>query len=35
MGSLFDHKYSQWGNRFLFITEPCLKPSEKSAIELS
>ena len=21
MGSLFDRKYSQWGNRFLLITE--------------
>ena len=28
MGSLFDHKLSQWGNKFLLITEACLKPSQ-------
>ena len=30
MDSLFDGKYSQWGNKFLPITEPYLRPSRKS-----
>ena len=33
MGSLFDGKYSQWGNRFLPITEANLEPSRKSKIK--
>ena len=33
MGSLFDSKYSQWGNRFLPITEVYLEPSQISTME--
>ena len=32
MDSLFDRKYSQWGNMFLLITEAHLEPSQKSTI---
>ena len=34
MGSLFDGKYIQWGNRFLPITEAYLEPIRKSTIKL-
>ena len=34
MGSLFDGKCSQWGNRFLPITEAYLEPSRKSTMKL-
>ena len=34
MGSLFNGKYSQWGYRFLPITEAYLEPSQKSRREL-
>ena len=34
MGSLFDRKYSQWGNRFLLTTEAYLEPSWKATMEL-
>ena len=35
MGSLFDGKYSQRGNRSLPITEAYLEPSPKSSMESS
>ena len=34
MGSLFDRKYSQWGNRFLLITEAHLEPSRNATMEV-
>ena len=34
MDSLFDGKHSQWGNRFLPITEACLETSRKSTVKL-
>ena len=34
MGSLFDGKYSQWGNRFLPITEAYLEHSQKSTMKI-
>ena len=34
MGSLFDRKYSQWGNMVLIKTEAYLGPSCKSTMEL-
>ena len=34
MNSLFDGKYSQWGNRFLPITEAYLEPSRKSTMKI-
>ena len=33
MGSLFDGKYSQLGNRFLPMTETYLESSQKPTIE--
>ena len=33
MGSLFEGKYSQWGNTFLPITETYLEPSQKSTMK--
>ena len=34
MSSLFDSKYSQWGNRFLPITEAYFEPSRVSTMKL-
>ena len=34
MGSLFDGMYTQWGNRFLPITETYLEPSGKYTMKL-